>query len=644
VPVIRPVVVKCRWGSVPAGWPEPPLIPDATLAEMFSRSQFKWGVAELWHDATLGGIDFAPTTILDVGPLSGVGLTQDAGGHLSVPSRTTTISAARAQATAQGFVFQPDDAVVVMVAPPPSDAGAWGRSCLLDVNGNHSFMAHEFGHVLGFNHSLGPAFGDPIAEYCDPYCVMADNVFGYKATWAAGLPPSPLPAPAGLPADWDVQMGPLPAAATVWRDNADFANAPWVRHVTLTGAPAGVTLTAYSEAGVDDTVLVVIQDGQRRWFVEYRPAMGWDRGLGLGPKLNPAANGNYDPIPPGLVVHRDEPGVPLAFIDFIPIAEPGWIGGIVTVEDLWVTTVWRSPDETRARIWLGRCSLDGRTVGSYASQTGAACVAYGQGHLLGWAQPGTGELNVANVDGTGLQVAAQDNAIGNTALASDGDALFTAWTGTNPEANLNVFVGTGANAFQQKIVRYQDSSPAGPALARLGGKLFLAYVGNDTRIYVVAGADDENSPPVAVGQETACTGPALAAASGRLYLAWPGTDGAGLLNVMSSTDGITWTDKWTLHREASFSPPALAATPDKLYLAWTGADGENHLNLGMIATATLHGTTDAGELDSRASFRSHGLGGPGLATANADRDALLAWAEANGTGDLRSAIVPTPFA
>lgn len=648
----RAVIIRCRWDFFPAGWPDPPQIPDGTLQAMFSRATGLWSVAELWHDATLGEIDFDQAVLVDVGPISGKGFdgSMNPDGSVITPGREETLDAAIATAKSQGFTLASGDVPIAMISPPPSNAGALeGRGCVFDIDGDQSYMAHEFGHALGFDHSWGPAFGDPDTEYCDPYCVMSADIFGYRAPWAKGLLIGS--GPTGLPAGWTDQIGPLPSAAIAWRYNADFAKCPAVVGIDLASNQREVTLTSYGAANSQSNmVLAVAETASSKWFVEYRGAHGWDRGLGLGPKWNPGAQGNYDATPPGIVIHRLDGAQHVTYVDVLPTSQGARQVWRAADDAFTVTLEAVAPDGRWARVGLGMQRLNAQRIGSNTSDHGATCVSVGnvfvnEDHYVGWTGTANLHPNIAKGDASLHQIARQDTANGNIALANDGTSTWIAWSGTNPGQTLNLFSGDTGNVFVRKIVRPNDSSPTAPALAFFNGRLFLAYMGEDRGIYVVPGADDPGARAQRVGRETTITGPAITASAGRLYVAWPGTDGTGLLNLMSSGDGVSWDQKRTFANESTrFSPALLGAEPGRLFLAWTGTNGAQSLNVGMVEIAKLQQGNGGALLDGKVTYPTASIGAVGLAPTTSGYDLLLAWAGMDGPGNLYAAYINFPFA
>jgi hypothetical protein len=67
----------------------------------------------------------------------------------------------------------------------------------------------------------------------------------------------------------------------------------------------------------------------------------------------------------------------------------------------------------------------------------------------------------------------------------------------------------------------------------------------------------------------------------RLYLAWTSTESARRINLVSSSDGSTFTGKVTLGESSAYAP-ALTVFNNQLYLAWVGVDTEKRLNLMLL--------------------------------------------------------------
>ncbi|MFI5278572.1 MAG: hypothetical protein ACHQ1E_14960, partial [Ktedonobacterales bacterium] len=117
-------------------------------------------------------------------------------------------------------------------------------------------------------------------------------------------------------------------------------------------------------------------------------------------------------------------------------------------------------------------------------------------------------------------------------------------------------------------------------------------------------------------------------------LAWTGTDANHSLNVMVSSDGMTYGGKLTF-AESSDSRPAVVAVgaPPSIVLAWTGTDPNHSLNLLCRGTACGSSLSSLRKLTlSDTSFTSPAL-------ARYGNGYLLAWA---GT-DARHTLNVLPF-
>jgi hypothetical protein len=196
--------------------------------------------------------------------------------------------------------------VVFMVSGRAIGAGAAsvrvdGRlipCAFLDDRGEHSFIAHEIGHLVDMDHPFrlgwvnpnGPLFG----EYGTPHDIMSALTFGgYPVTR-----PVPIEASSGINAVanlWNMG-GPGVSMATLWRYLPGFpAPQPWME---LLPAGAGPTKLTLNRPSVDGLRLAVMptRAGDGWWTVEYRPALEWDVGFHF--------NSSDITNSPGLVIHR----------------------------------------------------------------------------------------------------------------------------------------------------------------------------------------------------------------------------------------------------------------------------------------------------------------------------------------------------
>jgi hypothetical protein len=147
------------------------------------------------------------------------------------------------------------------------------------------------------------------------------------------------------------------------------------------------------------------------------------------------------------------------------------------------------------------------------------------------------------------------------------------------------------------------------------------------------------SPRVAFGQptegtkvildDTSIDGPAIVTTyAPATALAWTGTDANHHLNIMTSSDGLHYGNKYILP-ELSLWRPAIAfidsgrGTPyGTIVLAWTGTDADHTLNVEFIKTPDFTVTRKV-TLWGETSFTA-----PALATINGDinSDIYLSWA------------------
>jgi hypothetical protein len=266
------VVEQFYWADQPRGGQ------DRAMQEIF-LSDADHSLARYWQECTFGLVDLQTGGV--VTPIQSIGLTHDTyydpNGDLQ-SHRTRDETIARAIATLPGYLPNPGPKIVFMF-DNPSPAGAGGSTlgsyAVLDFAGSHSYMAHEVGHTLGFEHSYG--FG---VVYGDPYCVTSALTFGGSDPTHPRLRPVDSAVPLTVfPSDmrfWD-RFGPMPSAASVYRTLPEFASSSYVRKVNFDET---VTVRALSEAGAGDVALLVLELDGRQWMAELRVATNWDAGLG----------------------------------------------------------------------------------------------------------------------------------------------------------------------------------------------------------------------------------------------------------------------------------------------------------------------------------------------------------------------------
>lgn len=105
---------------------------------------------------------------------------------------------------------------------------------------------------------------------------------------------------------------------------------------------------------------------------------------------------------------------------------------------------------------------------------------------------------------------------------------------------------------------------------------------------VVYGAPTESAKVTL--SDTSIDGPAIATAYPGDVIAWAGTDSLHHLNVMTSSDGLSYSDKHILPETSNWRPAvafisSLRGLPleGTLVLAWTGTDPHHTLNLELIS-------------------------------------------------------------
>ncbi|MGI9821706.1 hypothetical protein [Agromyces sp. Marseille-Q5079] len=174
------------------------------------------------------------------------------------------------------------------------------------ATGNHTFMTHEVGHVLGFDHSYGllnngadwdpndaTVIADPV--YGSPFDVMSSASFGSRwlgtgPRWRS-TPTRSIPAVSGWPVPGAFgSAGPNLSRAHLHLKMPDALAGSVVERPLPTSGPVSLRLRSASAdvartgSGRQPTLLILHPPGEPgsgvgRVYVEFRTATGWDAGL-----------------------------------------------------------------------------------------------------------------------------------------------------------------------------------------------------------------------------------------------------------------------------------------------------------------------------------------------------------------------------
>jgi len=210
------------------------------------------------------------------------------------------------------------------------------------------------------------------------------------------------------------------------------------------------------------------------------------------------------------------------------------------------------------------------------------------------------QQNACVTKGSISKLILSDTAFGAPALATDNakQILGLAWTGTNPGHNLNIMTSNvlgvnGLPSFNPKMI-LGDSSSDAPAIAFAAGqnfggtKLFMAWKANDSGNNIFISSSAISSSGTVKGftpserlPQTTIAAPALAFAFGKLFIAWVGTNWRNNINIMSTSDGITFSNVITLNEWSGVAPALSVLNPglsnEKLVVLWRGYDDARNL-------------------------------------------------------------------
>ena len=277
--------------------------------------------------------------------------------------------------------------------------GGFSVAVLPTMPSDHTFMCHEIGHVLGFEHSFGldnngtdwnPADADIIVgpEYGSPYDLMSSASFGSRwlgtGPFYSASPTFAGPPVSGWPNAGAFSMGPHLSRANLHRFVPDaLAGRVVERPFPPPGGAVRVRLVPAS-ASTGQSLLILHPpneppNGAGRVYVEYRAASGWDAGMDiLGPSLSRE----------GLVVHSlvDQPnaGPRVWYRGSVPTVSPDSDVAVATtplvvgIEDIdpdrtWVAVSVTAGATRRVELLRGNHSDDVVGVVGELEQTATPC-------------------------------------------------------------------------------------------------------------------------------------------------------------------------------------------------------------------------------------------------------------------------------
>lgn len=296
-----------------------PLISDRACIEMMLTNANRTSVLNYWENVTDGYLDFVDSALF---PWVDINIGVD-----DVSRETQCARAFEATKALPGAVTDGFDVFAVLTWPgqltlPNPLAGQPGQPAMIVTNldggagpvvqgkpacalpimtGNHTFMCHEVGHTLGWQHSYGVLNNGidwdgkaPFNQgevYGDPYDIMSSASFGARwldpaVTHYSGDPEFVGPIVADWPNPAAFTMGPAPARAHVHLWDPAALRPEHVLHKTVPvgGQTLRFTLAA-AGGGVGGVQLAVLHpigedaDGRGRCYIEYRQQGGWDAGL-----------------------------------------------------------------------------------------------------------------------------------------------------------------------------------------------------------------------------------------------------------------------------------------------------------------------------------------------------------------------------
>jgi hypothetical protein len=197
-------------------------------------------------------------------------------------------------------------------------------------------------------------------------------------------------------------------------------------------------------------------------------------------------------------------------------------------------------------------------------------------------------------------------------LAAFNGSLYLAWAGTDSSHHLNIASSTNGTTFgTPTVLSNTAASDTGPAIAVFNNLLYIGWQGGDGVLNVISSSDGVNfgSQQELSSYVSTCS-PALAATSTVIYLAYCS---GGVVEIISSVDGVNWSSPTNTQNDVTAASPALAISGSDLVLAYYNNFLGQTLIWSVPATSSLPGPNDGW---ANIVVAGGGGGGPGLASYN----------------------------
>ena len=307
-----------RIGIVRARHTSDPVIPDSACIAMLLVGDYS--VFRYWANTTRGYLDFNGSPMFGwVDIALGSDTSRSAQASAAVAALRARDPSRNPLAGLNGLIVLTHPGQVTVPNPKAAQPGE-PATITIDLDGgktsvaglpvavlpvvpsDHTFMCHELGHVLGFDHTFGlrnngtdwaPDDATIVSgpEYGSPYDLMSSASFGTRGLGNGprytGSPVFIGPSVIDWPSPGAFSMGPHLARANLHHFMPEALAGRFVEH-PIPAMGGKVTARLVPASASQGKCLLILKptptpsNGLGVVYVEYRTAQGWDRGLDLG--------------------------------------------------------------------------------------------------------------------------------------------------------------------------------------------------------------------------------------------------------------------------------------------------------------------------------------------------------------------------